>query len=435
MQDMNAAILAAGKEHQAGNLDVAEAMYDSLLTQMGQPPDINLLYFYGTLLVQREKFGLGISMLLMANSLYDQHPGVLCNLGLAFKYIGRQDKALEFYEKAYSIEQSVEVLCGLSGYYVNQDESKLCEKYARQALAKSDHPSAHTHLGMALLEQGRFEEAWPHYEHRWQSADRIKWIRGYTSPEWKGERVKKLVIHGEQGLGDEILFLSLFHRAKELAEEIVIECAVPLTGIVSKAFNCRCYGTEAELKASESPENAHIAMGSLPMILGLPSGAPFMPRPNIVATGRPIIGLAWRGGTIRTNKDFRTIQASQFKPIIDSVAADFISIQYGGDYVDEEAEGLAIKTGPRDLDSLHYRIGICDLVITVCQTAVHQAGAMGVPCWVLTPRKSAWRYCGKNMLPWYSSVELFKQRGNEHWEVVIHRIARRLRERYASKAA
>lgn len=432
MQNLQTATEQAFQAHKEGRLDTAESMYDSLLSQLTEP-DFNILYGYGSLMVQREKFGVGLSLLSTAEKLYSKHPGLLCNMGVAYKYLGREEAALNYYQRALAIEQTAEVFCGLAGYYVNRDESETAERFARKALAKAELPAAHMHLGLALLEQGRFDEAWPHYEHRWDSADRHKWKRHYDSPKWDGRKVKKLVIHGEQGIGDEILFMSLFPKARLLAEEIVIECADRLTGIFTKAFNCRCYATEAELKANESPEDAHIAMGSLPMLLGLPTGAPYMPRPMREVTGRPIIGLAWRGGTVRTNKDFRTVKLSQLKPILTSIDADFISVQYGGNEIDEDLDGFAIKSGPRDLDALHYRIGICDLVITVTQTAVHQAGAMGVPCWVLTPRKSSWPFMTEKML-WYDSVRMFKQRGDEGWDPVIRAIANELKERDALAA-
>lgn len=434
MQDLQALTERAFKEHREGNLDTAESIYDSLLSQLTKP-DFNVLYGYGSLMVQRERFGVGLSLLQTAGTLYEKHPGLLCNMGLAYKYLGREEAALQCYQRALAIEQTPEVLAGMAGYYVNRDAAKICERFSRRSLEKGDLAVAHMHLALALLEQGRFDEAWPHYEARWDSADRLKWKRHYDSPKWDGRSVNKLVIHGEQGLGDEILFMSCFPKARELAKEIVIECATALVPIFTEAFKSRCYATEAELKANEGPEDAHIAMGSLPSVLGLPSGESFMPRPNCQSTHSvPTIGVAWRGGTTRTNKDFRTLKLAQLKPIFDAINADFISIQYGGNEVEEELQNFAVKSGPRDLQSLHYRIGICDLVITVNQTAVHQAGAMGVPCWVLTPRKCAWRYTGDSMLPWYSSVELFKQKGDEEWDSVIRFMAERLKERYALAA-
>lgn len=435
MQDLKSATEKVFAVHQSGDLDVAEAMYDSILTQL-PAPDFNILMGYGTLLIQRERYGIGVSLLQTAAKLYDRHAPTWTNLGTAYKYMGRDDLAVEAFDKAYALEpNAMEVLCGLGGYWVNRDEAKKVEDYSRRALAISSHPAAHMHLAIALLEQGRFGEAWPHYEHRWETMERKKHKRTYQSPKWDGSHVETLIIHGEQGLGDEIMFMSLMRAAQQRVGRVVVECADRLVGLFQDAFGVDCYKDEAELVKAVGHGDAHIAMASLPLILGLPNGSPFMPRPQTSGSTKPTIGLAWRGGTHKTNKDFRTLKLDAFKPIIESCNANFVAVQYGGQYVDDEAKASGVHTTPRDFDSLHYQIGLCDLVITVCQTAVHQAGAMGVPCWVLTPRKSAWRYKGADMMPWYESVRLFKQQGEEDWSRVIGQIADELRGRYAERAA
>jgi hypothetical protein len=51
---------------------------------------------------------------------------------------------------------------------------------------------------------------------------------------WKP--VKKLAIHGEQGLGDEILFLTCLAQLKDRAEEIEIEVAPRLVKLIQHSF-------------------------------------------------------------------------------------------------------------------------------------------------------------------------------------------------------
>lgn len=434
MRDLKSITDEIFKHHREGRLDVAEAMYDQALSQLPSA-DANIMYGYGSLLVQKEKFGIGIALLQSALAVCQTHPGIWTNLAVAYKYIGRDDLAIDAYEKAYALEpDSVEVLAGMSGYYINRNEAGRAEDLARKALSIADHPAAHMHLGLALLEQGLHADAWAYYEHRWDTHENQKNKRSYSSPKWTGSPVKKLVIHGEQGLGDEIMFMSLLNRARERADEIVIECAERLVPIFSDSFGLRCYATEAELRDNESVEDAHIAMGSLPLILGLPDGGPYLHRPNVTNVGKPIIGLAWKGGTLRTNHKVRSLNLSDFKPIMDGLDAQFVSVQYGGEDVDKEANEFGLVTGPRDLQSLQHRIGICDRVISVCQTAVHQAGAMGVPCDVLVPTKAAWRYCTGNYMPWYNSVCLFRQADGEDWSSVIDSLILDLRGRYAIAA-
>lgn len=437
MRTVEDAIAEAFKLHGAGNLDGAEMVYDQLMYQVTEP-NPTLLYAYGTLLVSKEKFGLGISLLRAASEMAPNHAPIWTNIGVAYKHIGNDELAIDAYEKAYKLEpNSEEVLASIAGYWVNRGEPAKVIEFARKALAiRADEPAARMHLALGLLEQGKFEEAWPHYESRWETLERKKHKRPYVCPKWDGSYVEKLSIHGEQGLGDEILFMSLFRKARAKVGSVVIECATRLVPLFEEAFGVKCYPDHASLIAAEGEPDAHVAMASLPIHVGLPDGKPFMPRNFVYDFPKNHrIGIAWRGGILRTNHRYRTVKLADFKPIFGASDAEFISVQYGPDAVDKEAEDFGLGTGPRDLISLQRRIASCDLVITVCQTAVHQAGAMGVPCYVLTPKRAAWRYCGENMMPWYESVKLFKQGASETWEPVIAQIVRELRKQRADVAA
>lgn len=418
-----------------GNFDAAEAVYESLLTQMDRG-DANVLFGYGSLLAQRGKFGLAITLLRGALAHCDTFAPIWNNLAAAYRHAGRKDQSLVCLERALAIDPNcAETLASLGGHYLNSDQSEIAESYSRKALEIENISGAHMHLGMALLEQGRFEEAWPHYEGRWGSLDNIKNVRPYKAPRWTGEPVKRLAIHGEQGLGDEILFMSLFRNAAERAESIVIECADRLIPLFERSFGVPCYPDHASLIAAEGEPDAYIPMGSLPGVLGLPDGKPYLQaKPTMRKTSRPRIGLAWAGGVARTNRDDRSMALAEFRPILDSVKADFVSVQYGGADVQAEAERYGLETTARDFDTLTSTIASCDLVITVCQTALHQAGALGIPCWVLVPRKAPWVVCQETM-PWYNSVSLFRQDVDGAWGPVIERVSGLLREKFVAKAA
>ena len=63
-------------------------------------------------------------------------------------------------------------------------------------------------------------------------------------------------------------------------------------------------------------------------------------------------------------------------------------------------------------------------MISVCTSVVHLAGALGVPCWVMTPKAPAWRYQHTGGMPWYRSVRLYRQMEAkaDAWIPVLQRI-------------
>jgi len=409
------------KYHSQGDFRTAESIYEQTMAQ-AERLDPSLLYAYGTLLVAQERYALGCALLQAAIGMAvpEQCAPLWTNLACAYKHMGRDEQALSCYEKALALDPNQpDILAGLSGFWINKNDPKRVEDYARRALAlKPDHHAAHMHLGMGLLEQGRYEEAWPHYEYRWETPERIRDKRPYKATRWHGQFINKLAIHGEQGLGDEILFMSLLYKVRGRAETIVIECADRLVKTFSESFGLRCYPDHASLIAAEGEPDAYISMGSLPSILGLPDGRPFLKRPH-KNTGKMRVGYTWAGGTIRTSVNDRTIPREMLDPILAIPGIEFVPVQYG--------EGDSF-------DDLQGKIASCDLIISVCQTAVHQAGAMGVDCWVLVPERAAWRYNGDDMLPWYRSVKFFRQHSGD-WTIPIQEIAASLKERYGLLAA
>src|SRR3989304_671198 len=76
----------------------------------------------------------------------------------------------------------------------------------------------------------------------------------------------------------------------------------------------------------------------------------------------------------------------------------------------------------------------CDLVISICTSVIHLAGALGVPCWVMTPRWPAWRYQNTGPMPFYRSVRLYRSPDvvQEAWHPVIAKIAYDLEEKMMS---
>src|SRR5688572_14452462 len=79
--------------------------------------------------------------------------------------------------------------------------------YERALRAKPDYTLARFHRSLALLLSGRYEAGWPEYETRLANPDAIARPRRY--PRWGAAAGSpSVLVYGEQGLGDEIMFAS-----------------------------------------------------------------------------------------------------------------------------------------------------------------------------------------------------------------------------------
>jgi len=417
--------------HRAGRTLEAAEIYDRLLGYT-HGEDFNVLHAYGTLIAENEASpGLAAYLLQNAVKLYPAHSPAWVNLGITYQRLGMRKAWAGAIEEAIRLDPNNAIALGnMAGVFINTGQPAKVIEYASRALAiDPEDNTARYHMAFGLLEAGRFGEAWPYYESRWRQPNMAKNARPYKAPRWDGKKVGTLAIHGEQGVGDELLFLTCLEKVRPLADKIVIECADRLVSLLERSLDLPCYATHAELIEAHGEPDAYVPMGSLPGIVGLPSGNPYLKaRQPAARNGTYRVGIAWKGGTQKTHKEFRTLKLAELKPILSVPGVEFVSVQYGEEPVLEEARAHGLKTNfaGRDMEAITDEIASCDLVVTVCQTAVHIAGGLGIPCWVLTPRKVAWRYVVEPM-PWYRSVKLYRQDETEQWEPVIAKVAADLR--------
>jgi hypothetical protein len=97
---------------------------------------------------------------------------------------------------------------------------------------------------------------------------------------------------------------------------------------------------------------------------------------------------------------------------------DFVSLQYveqpGELGLGAKESGATIFCCPgldtfKDIDGLAALIECCDLVVSVDNTTVHLAGALGIPTRVYLPYISDWRWMmGREDTPWYSALRLLR---------------------------
>lgn len=138
----------------------------------------------------------------------------------------------------------------------------------------------------------------------------------------------------------------------------------------------------------------------------------------------------------------RSVPLTWWKPILDVENVEFVSLQYTDDKDAMDIMGglgYGIKTFSEIKSHDYYQtakvVASCDLVISICTSVIHMAGALGVPCWVMTPKWPAWRYLNEGGMPWYRSVRLYRQPAQEQeaWKPVIDRIGFDLEERVNAK--
>ncbi len=377
------------------------------------------------------------------------HVAALANLGLALRDLGEPAQALPVLDRALAASPDhVEALFNKALALVDLDESAEAERLLDWALSL-DPDFAHAHLQRAfmLLKRRDFAAGWREYAWRVRIPEVDRW-QDYPYPFWQGEALagKRLLVQAEQGLGDHIMFASCLPDVMTSAQHVMVECDPRLAKLFARSFpRAAVYRYRAAGEPDWSREAApdyRIRYGDLPRMLrnretDFPRHAGYLVtdpvrvaawHQRLAALGPGLkIGISWRGGTPATGQARRSIALDDWWPVVSTSGTHFVSLQYGN--VDAEIAELKTRRGKvvhswansdAGMDDVAALIASLDLVITVCTTAAHLAGALGKATWVVVPVVAEWRYLHQgSSIPWYPQLRLFRQQELNQWGSVL----------------
>jgi len=342
--------------------------------------------------------------------------------------------------------------------HVRGDTQEAIRWYERALELSPKEASARFNRALAFLQLGDYREGWANYDHGFRANQRV--ARAFGLPDWDGQPLadKGVLVYAEQGVGDEIMFASCMPDLLESAARCAIECDPRLAPLFARSFpHARVHGLKRDADKAWAKDSGdldyQIAIGSLPRIFRLqessfPEKNAFLQadsarvehwRERLSALGSgPYIGISWRGGRRARERSERSMVLEDWGRLLGSVDACFVNLQYGptaDDIAALQADcGVRLHAFPeidplRELDDFAALIRALDVVVSVDNSTVHLAGALGVPTVVLLPFVPDWRWqLERPDSPWYQSVRLVRQQVWGEWEPVLQEVASLLRE-------
>jgi len=452
--DTAQALFEQGRElSEQGKLDEALECFNALLNR--RIGSHELLYSISSCMIRKGWNGAAINLLGVALQRHPEFQPGWCDLGVACRHENYTDMARAAWEKSLAIEETVEVLSNMATLSADAGEPHEAIEWCDKAIAKNpDHWQSYWNKALAELSLRHWGVGWDLYENR-RKLTNFDSRPSIDAPQWGGQHVGHLYLHGEQGVGDEVMFLSMLPEIIARCDRLTVEAHKKLAGLLKQSFPEVAVVSE-ESEAAGILFDAKSGMGTPAAFFRRRReqfpGTPYLHAdPKLVEHYKrelrklgpgPYVALSWIGGTKKTRVEDRSLALALYRPILNRYTC--VSAQYATHAKAEiEAERIANDLPKFDDasagDDMHEHAALLqavDAVVTVCQTAVHVAGAVGTPTFVLVPKKPSWRYGVEgDDLPWYNSVRLFRQGEADTWLMVVSQIEQALEQHYAREAA
>jgi hypothetical protein len=389
---------------------------------------------------------------------------------------GDDAAAVSWYRRALELDRALVESWGNLGtalYSLGQiEEAERCWSKCVAFDAKS--PSASLAQAYVWLRRGDYARGWSALNHRWLDET---FTSTYGRPDlkgvpWTGQPLRardRILIHGEQGLGDHVMF------ARYIPE--LIERGYPIAGLETRGPLKRWM--EACLPevpvyvrdADELPHYTHhVPLMSLPGVLGLREPvAPLRPMPtprdgdNVAGLEEPPcaellesslivgavdpaqpprplrVGIVWRGTTGNVADFERSIPVEALAVLADTPGVTWVPLQFDPSGDSDTAAALWLETNVEPLTERYQDVlGLAevmlglDLVVTVDTLAAHVAGSIGVQAMILHRFNREWRWQSghrgedSERCNWYPTVTHLTQPAPRDWRGLLRTVRERV---------
>jgi tetratricopeptide (TPR) repeat protein/ADP-heptose:LPS heptosyltransferase len=363
---------------------------------------------------------------------------------------GRAEAAVEAAKTAVRLTpKSVKALRSLGNALRDDQQAVLALRvFARAVKLDPSDPELRLDHAHALLQAGRLADGFAEYEWRWKSSELAP--HPHRTPLWDGSRLagKRLFVHGEQGLGDQIQFLRFVAVAAERNPLITVALRRPLVALARRLILPE--GARVEFIDEGAPipvHEAQVPLLGLPHALGidlddLPGRVPYLSaeperlkawRDRFADEPRLTVGLIWQGNPAARADRGRSPPLARLEPLLAVDGIRIVALQKehgldqlaGSPFADRiERPGPDFDAGPDAFLDTAAAMRALDLIVTSDTAAAHLAGALGRPTLLMLKHAADWRWLERrDDTPWYPSMTLVRQPRPGDWRDVAERVA------------
>jgi hypothetical protein len=246
------------------------------------------------------------------------------------------------------------------------------------------------------------------------------YYKEYETPKWGGGYVNRLIVMGEQGIGDQLMFASILPECLIRVKEVIYECDQRLHDLLHRSLGVRC--RDLRETGISTDGDAYIPAAELMRMFRRDKrhfpGKPYLkPDPGIKSrlaefSGR--VGISWKGRQ-------GSIDPSRIADFGSDLHQPPVNLQY--DFRDPRCAetGIDLKN---DIEGVVALCSVLSKVVCVPTSVLHFAGAVGTKVEVIEPEiegevenQIRWD-CPPGKSVWYRDVYCF--RSVKEWSLTKH---------------
>lgn len=428
-----------------------------------EPERVEALVNLANLLRAEGRFDAAKALLEPALARNPDDPDLLLTLGSCWRESGDNARAMACYRATLAVApDSAAALSNLADLLADDGAFEGAHTlYDRAIKAAPKNPQIRLNRAILHLLTGNLKDGWRDYAARSAIAGKVP-ASDLTLPEWRGGSLKRsrLLVRAEQGVGDQIMFLSvmpdLLARAAADGGSVILECEPRLTDLAARSFPAATVrpqnlvnkngSTAADydwLKAAGGA-NAVTLMGSLPRWLR--SGIESFPKPhaffvpdagertrwkNFFAGPGPHIGLCWRSGKSGGHRSVQYAPLQAWGAFLRGLPGTLISCQYDAIPEEiaalEEASGRTIVVPPalnqkNELDRTAAMLAALDIVVSAPTAVSWLSAGTGTPTLKLL-YDTSWTAFGQDFEPLAPSCRCIMPNARGDWRDVFAQAA------------
>ncbi len=346
------------------------------------------------------------------------------NMGNCYRMLDQDQKALESYLKAASIE--VPFSDGTYGEYPmaynnlgllsysNGKDAEAIDFYLAALRIDAVYYDAIWNYGNALLRKyfsslepsaADWKLGWEMYEYRFKREIGAVVVSGGNIPRWDGiSSGGSIVVLAEQGFGDKIMFGRYLKCLYKYFKTVYVQCHPSLDVFFSDFTVCR--DAVADFSIPICSLAGHFGLMPANWLDGKFVAREFGSGLNI--------GCVWSGSKTHANDRNRSCHISYFSDL--ASLGNLYSITPDA----RAGRGITAIGSSSWAETCSTVLGL-DVVVTVDTSIVHLCGTLGVPCIMIQPIKETdFRWgLGHSDTPWYPSVVIVS---NNNWETAFKQV-------------